>query len=55
MSFTQRFQPFVCAGDSITCQSGPFTVLAQVILDDCPDAPDQRQDGFWPSLYKDAP
>ena len=23
--------------------------------DDCPDAPDQRQDGFWPSLYKDAP
>jgi hypothetical protein len=55
MSFTQRFQPVVCPGDSITCQSGPFTVLAQVVFDDCPDAPDQRQDGFWPSLYKDAP
>ena len=23
--------------------------------DDCPDAPDERQDGFWPSLYIDAP
>jgi len=55
MSFTQRFQPFVCAGDSITCEAGPFTVLAQIVPDDCPDAPDQRQDGFWPSLYKDAP
>ncbi len=69
MSFTQRFQPFVCAGDSITCQSGPFTVLAQIVPDDCPDAPEfrgsenapgerfpeGRQDGFWPSLYKDAP
>jgi hypothetical protein len=55
MSFSQRFQPFVCAGDGITCQSGPFTVLAQIVPDDCPDSPDQRQDGFWPSLYKDAP
>jgi len=55
MSFTQRFQPFVCAGDCITCEAGPFTVLAQIVPDDCPDAPDQRQDGFWPSLYKDAP
>jgi len=55
MSFTQRFQPFVCAGDSITCEAGPFTVLAQIVPDDCPDAPDQRQDGFWPSLYIGAP
>ena len=23
--------------------------------DDYLDAPDERQDGFWPSLYKDAP
>ncbi|HAY05799.1 MAG: hypothetical protein VR75_03710 [Hyphomonadaceae bacterium BRH_c29] len=55
MRFTERFRPFVCPGDVISCEAGPFTVLAQVVADDCPDAPDQRQDGFWPSLYIDAP
>jgi hypothetical protein len=55
MSFTERFRPFVCPGDVITCEAGPFIVLAQVVVDDCPDAPDQRQDGFWPSLYIGAP
>ena len=53
--FKTSFSSFVCSGDIITCEAGPFTVLAQVVTDDCPDAPDQRQDGFWPSLYKDAP
>lgn len=53
--FKTSFSSFVCLGDVITCEAGPFTVLAQVVPDDCPDAPDQRQDGFWPSLYKDAP
>ena len=53
--FTERFAAFVCPGDVITCEAGPFTVLAQVLPDDCPDAPDQRQDAFWPSLYADAP
>ncbi len=55
MSFTERFRPFVCPGDVITCEAGPFTILAQVAIDDCPDSPDQRQDGFWPSLYIGAP
>ena len=55
MRFTTRFRPFVCPGDVISCEAGPFTVLAQVVPDDCPDAPDQRQDGFWPSLYIGAP
>jgi len=53
--FTDRFSSFVCLGDVITCEAGPFTVLARVVPDDCPDAPDQRQDGFWPSLYTGAP
>lgn len=53
--FTERFDSFVCAGDAITCETGGFTVSARIIPDDCPDPPDQRQDGFWPSLYKDAP
>ena len=53
--FTNNFAAFVCPGDAITGEAGPFTVLAQIVLDDCPDAPDQRQDGFWPSLFADAP
>jgi hypothetical protein len=32
-----------------------FEIVARIVRDDCPDAPDERQDGFWPSLYKDAP
>ena len=69
MSFTERFRPFVCRGDVITCEAGPVTVLAQVVIDDCPDSPEfrglenapverfpeGRQDGFWPSLYIGAP
>jgi len=55
MKFAQGFQSCVCPGDIISCDAGPFTVLAQVVPDDCLDAPDQRQDGFWPSLYIDAP
>jgi hypothetical protein len=69
MSFSERFATYVCPGDTITCEVGGFTVMAQIVLDDCPDAPEfrgsenapverfpeGRQDGFWPSLYKDAP
>jgi hypothetical protein len=53
--FTERFSSFVCAGDVITCETEGFTVSARIVPDDCPDPPDQRQDGFWPSLYRDAP
>ena len=55
MTFTQRFQTFVCEGDSISCEAQGFEIIARIVRDDCPDAPDERQDGFWPSLYKDAP
>jgi len=55
MSFTERFQSFVCEGDSIACEAGEFRIVARIVRDPCPDAPDERQDGFWPSLYKDAP
>jgi hypothetical protein len=69
MSFTERFGSFVCAGDTITCEVDGFTVTARIVPDDCPEAPEfrgsenapverfpeGRQDGFWPSLYKDAP
>lgn len=53
MTFTEKFGPFVCEGDTITCEAQGFTFAARIVRDDCGDAPDQRQDGFWPSLYKD--
>ena len=55
MKFTERFQTFVCEGDSIACETAGFEITARIVRDGCTDAPDQRQDGFWPSLYKDAP
>ena len=55
MAFTERFQSFVCEGDCITCKAQGFEITARIVRDDCGDAPDERQDGFWPSLYKDAP
>ncbi|MCH9751563.1 hypothetical protein [Hyphomonas sp. KY3] len=55
MAFTERFSDFICEGDSITCEVAGFKIVARIARDDCPDAPDERQDGFWPSLYKDAP
>ena len=53
--FKERFASFVCPGDVITCETEGFSVSARIVPDDCPDPPDQRQDGFWPSLYRDAP
>ncbi|MBR9806707.1 MAG: hypothetical protein GYB49_05740 [Alphaproteobacteria bacterium] len=55
MTFTQHFNTYACEGDTISCEAEGFTVTARIVADDCPDTPDQRQDGFWPSLYKDAP
>lgn len=69
MTFTQRFQTFVCEGDSISCEVAGFEITARIVREfrgseNAPgerfpegrgDAPDERQDGFWPSLYKDAP
>ena len=51
--FTQKFENFVCLGDSVSCEVGAYSVTARICHDDTPDRPDQRQDGFWPSLYKD--
>lgn len=55
MSFTIKFESFACEGDSLTCEVAGFEIIARIVRDDCPDAPDERQEGFWPSLYKDAP
>ncbi|MFN7056460.1 hypothetical protein [Hyphomonas sp.] len=53
--FSERFASFVCPGDVISCEHAGFNVSARIMADDCPDRPDQRQDGFWPSLEKNAP
>ena len=53
MTFTQKFDDYVCLGDTITCEVDGFTVTARIAHDETPDAPDARQDGIWPSLYKD--
>ena len=51
MTFTQKFDSYVCLGDTLTYDVEGYTVTARITHDDTPDAPDQRQDGFWPSLY----
>lgn len=55
MTFTTPFGQIVCAGDTIETARDGFTITARIVRDECDDAPDERQDGFWPSLYKDAP
>lgn len=54
MTFIEQFQRFVCEGDSIACTAQGFDITARIILDDCTDRPDERQDGFWPSLDPNA-
>ncbi|MEL7452101.1 MAG: hypothetical protein AAGJ50_01840, partial [Pseudomonadota bacterium] len=51
--FSERFDAYVCEGDRITCEMDGFTFTARLVRDDDAGAPDWRQDGFWPSLYKD--
>ena len=48
--FTRQFQKYACDGDSITCTVNGFECTATIHHDDCSDRPDERQDGFWPSL-----
>lgn len=37
-------------GDEISAEFEGFTLTARIYRDDVSDAPDERQDGFWPSL-----
>ena len=49
MKFDKPFDNYVCAGDKITATVGKLSFRARIECDDTPDAPDERQDGFWPS------
>lgn len=50
MTFKSEFGTLVCEGDTITCEVGKFHCVATLYRDDCGDAPDERDCGFWPSL-----
>lgn len=50
MSKREQFQDFVCIGDRIQFEENGFTLTARIAFDDSGDRPDERQDGFWPSL-----
>ena len=50
------FDRYVCEGDTVTLDIDGFTLTATLYSDDGSDgsdAPDERDDGFWPSLDPD--
>ena len=51
MIFTTPFEKFVCAGDTIQTTQNGFEIIARIEHDDSNEAPDERSEGFWPSLY----
>ena len=48
------FDQYVCEGDTVTLDIDGFTLTATIYRDDNRDAPDERDDGFWPSLDPDS-
>jgi hypothetical protein len=50
--FTQSFDAFACAGDTITCKIDGFTATATIYLDDSGDTPEQRDDSVPPEIVK---
>ncbi len=49
--FTNGFNSYACEGDSISCEVDGFTLTATIYRDDTNgDSPDERDDGFWPSI-----
>lgn len=48
--FTERFEAFICEGDTISCEIKVFKITARIVSDYCPDAPDERDNDFWPYL-----
>lgn len=49
----KAFRAYVCEGDFVERDYKGFTLRATIYRDDCRDAPDERQDGFWPSRNPD--
>lgn len=53
--FANGFRNFACVGDTIEGTSGPFRLVATLHDDGDNTPPDERQDGFWPSLNPNDP
>ena len=47
------FDHYVCDGDTVTLDIDGFTLTATIYRDDDHGAPDEDDDGFWPSLDPD--
>lgn len=48
--FKTDFASYVCEGDKIECEVDGFHCVATLYRDDNSGSPDERDDGFWPSL-----
>ncbi len=55
MSFKTSFDTYVCVGDTIRTQEDGFEIVARIEQDESEQAPDEINEGFWPSLYIDHP
>ena len=58
MTFTTKFDTYVCIGDTIECEIDGYTITATIEHDydstqSFNDDPTNRDEGFWPSLNKD--
>lgn len=49
-AFATKFDDFACEGDTISAEVDGYTITARLVRDDHSGAPDQNDDGFWPSL-----
>ncbi len=51
VEFTKHFDRYVCEGDMIeTTAPDGIRLVATIYRDDSGEAPDERDEGFWPSL-----
>lgn len=49
MNITE-FKSYTCDGDTITWTRDGFDITARILRDDNEERPDERDEGFWPSL-----
>lgn len=54
-SFAKHFDRYACDGDSIETECGAIRLVATLYRDDDATPPDERGDGYWPSLDPNSP
>lgn len=53
--FTEKFNTYVCAGDTIETVKDGIRYVATIYYDDSSQTPDGDDEGFWPSLDPKSP